>query len=59
VHTAEINLETSHKEFSEWRWMPLEQLPAAVVPFKRGVYEAVAAEFTPAIEAVISQCRQQ
>ena len=32
--------------------MPLEQLPGAVVPFKKPVYEAVLAEFGPAVEAV-------
>lgn len=49
---AEIDLATSHREFAEWRWMPLQQLPGAVVPFKAAVYEAVAAEFGPAVEAV-------
>ncbi len=35
-----------HKpEFVEWRWEPLENLPALVVPFKRQVYERVVAEF--------------
>ncbi|WIA11915.1 hypothetical protein OEZ85_011999 [Tetradesmus obliquus] len=49
---SEIDLATSHREFAEWRWMPLQQLPGAVVPFKAAVYEAVAAEFGPAVEAV-------
>ena len=35
-----------HKpEFVEWRWEELHRLPALVVPFKRGVYERVVAEF--------------
>lgn len=35
-----------HKsEFSEWRWEKLDRLPALIVPFKRKVYEEVAAEF--------------
>lgn len=29
-------------EFQEWKWMDLEQVPAAAVAFKRPVYEAVA-----------------
>ena len=35
-----------HKaEFVEWRWEPMRNLPALVVPFKRPVYERVIAEF--------------
>jgi putative (di)nucleoside polyphosphate hydrolase len=35
-----------HKpEFMDWRWEPLDNLPALVVPFKRPVYERVVAEF--------------
>jgi putative (di)nucleoside polyphosphate hydrolase len=32
-------------EFVEWRWEPLENLPALVVPFKRSTYERVVKEF--------------
>jgi putative (di)nucleoside polyphosphate hydrolase len=32
-------------EFIEWRWEELRRLPDLVVPFKRGVYERVVAEF--------------
>ena len=32
-------------EFVEWRWEPMQNLPDLVVPFKRGVYERVVAEF--------------
>jgi len=32
-------------EFMAWRWERLERLPALIVPFKRKVYEAVAAAF--------------
>jgi len=32
-------------EFSAWRWEPLQNVPELVVPFKRPVYERVAAEF--------------
>ena len=44
---ADINIATEHPEFSEWRWLPPEQLVANIVPFKQSVYEAVLAEFTP------------
>jgi putative (di)nucleoside polyphosphate hydrolase len=43
---SEIALDRdSHPEFCAWRWAKLADLPALVVPFKRQVYEAVAAEF--------------
>lgn len=48
---AEVDLATEHREFDAWRWMPLEELPGAVIPFKRQVYEAVAAEFALLIAA--------
>jgi putative (di)nucleoside polyphosphate hydrolase len=32
-------------EFSAWRWERLEKLPKLIVPFKRPVYEGVAAAF--------------
>jgi len=34
-------------EFDDWRWERFEHLPDVVVPFKRQVYEAVAAAFAP------------
>ncbi len=42
---AEIDLDTEHPEFSDWRWVPLAELPTMGVAFKRPVYEGVAAEF--------------
>jgi putative (di)nucleoside polyphosphate hydrolase len=42
----------SHQaEFSAWRWEPLENIPALVVPFKRPVYERVVAEFAKLAQA--------
>lgn len=32
-------------EFVRWRWLPVDEVPALIVPFKRPVYEAVVAEF--------------
>ena len=49
---ADIDLDAHDREFQEWRWLPPEDLPALVVPFKRAVYEAILAEFLPLIEAV-------
>lgn len=43
----EIDLDANnHPEFDAWRWVPLAEVPQLVVPFKRPVYERVAAEFT-------------
>ena len=44
---SEINLETDHQEFSEWRWLPVDDLAANIVPFKREVYERVVEAFRP------------
>ncbi|MEJ6397566.1 RNA pyrophosphohydrolase [Yoonia sp. 208BN28-4] len=41
----DINIATEHPEFSEWKWMPKDELVANIVPFKRAVYEQVLAEF--------------
>jgi putative (di)nucleoside polyphosphate hydrolase len=37
----DINIETDHPEFSEWRWLPPADLAQNIVPFKRDVYKAV------------------
>jgi len=41
----EIDLETPHQEFSEWRWIPIGDLLPLVVPFKRDIYAQVIAAF--------------
>ncbi len=33
-------------EFDAWEWKPMAELPALIVPFKRGVYDQVVAEFS-------------
>ena len=40
----QINIETDHPEFSEWCWLPADQLVDNIVPFKRDVYKAVVSE---------------
>ena len=42
---ADIDIATEHPEFKSWRWMPLDQVAAAIVAFKRPIYERVAREF--------------
>jgi len=44
---ASIDLATEHPEFDAWRWIPLAETPALVVPFKRSVYQRVAEAFAP------------
>jgi len=41
----QVNIETIEPEFSEWRWMPQDELLDYIVPFKRDIYRAVFAEF--------------
>lgn len=42
----------AHKpEFGRWRWETLDRLPALIVPFKRPVYEKVAAAFAHLVRA--------
>ncbi len=41
----QINIATAHPEFSQWKWMPKDQLVDNIVPFKREVYARVLAEF--------------
>ena len=42
---ADIDLATEHPEFDRWRWLPAQDLPRMIVPFKRALYEQVLAEF--------------
>jgi putative (di)nucleoside polyphosphate hydrolase len=42
----DISCPGGHKqEFAEWRWEPMANLPALIIPFKRPVYERVVREF--------------
>ncbi|MDW4549707.1 RNA pyrophosphohydrolase [Defluviimonas sp. D31] len=41
----QIDIATEHPEFSEWRWVTADEMLAAIVPFKRAVYEEVVAAF--------------
>ena len=40
---ADIDLKTHEPEFSDWKWLALDELPAVIVPFKRDTYAAVLA----------------
>ncbi|MFN6956129.1 MAG: RNA pyrophosphohydrolase [Acetobacteraceae bacterium] len=44
---ADIRLDTAaHPEFDAWRWVPLAEIPALIVPFKRPIYEVLARDFS-------------
>jgi len=42
---SDINIATKHPEFREWKWIPPEQLPELIVPFKREMYRRLLREF--------------
>jgi putative (di)nucleoside polyphosphate hydrolase len=44
---SEIEVETNHPEFEDWRWVDLLELTEIIIPFKRKLYEAVMCEFKP------------
>ena len=46
----EINIHTSHPEFSEWKWVQARWLVDHIVPFKRKMYEEVIKEFSGFLE---------
>ncbi|WP_022684182.1 RNA pyrophosphohydrolase [Sphingobium bisphenolivorans] len=41
----DINIQTSHPEFKEWKWIDPETLPDLIVPFKRKLYRDILQEF--------------
>ena len=53
---ADIDLAASkHPEFDAWRWVAAEALPDLIVPFKRAIYQAVLAEFTPLLTKITAE----
>lgn len=44
---GDIDLETHHPEFSDWKWVDMADVPKLIVPFKRALYEAVVKDFKP------------
>lgn len=41
----DINIQTDHPEFSEWKWVNPVELPGIIVPFKRDIYARLVDEF--------------
>lgn len=49
---SEIDLDVADKEFLEYKWTDLHDLPDGVVQFKQHVYQHVMLEFGPHIEKI-------
>jgi len=47
----DLNIETDHPEFCEWKWAEPNTLPNLIVPFKRELYAALIAEFLPFLKS--------
>jgi putative (di)nucleoside polyphosphate hydrolase len=47
---ANVNIATSHQEFSRWKWAEPAALPDMIVPFKKALYKAVLQEFIPTLK---------
>ncbi|WP_368184810.1 RNA pyrophosphohydrolase [Aestuariibius sp. HNIBRBA575] len=47
---AQVNIQTEHPEFTNWRWLPASDLIDNIVPFKREVYQQVLAAFGDRID---------
>ncbi len=42
---GDIDIDTEHPEFCEWKWLPVTELPDMIVPFKRALYEQIVDRF--------------
>lgn len=45
----EINIDKQNREFKEWKWISLEELPEVVISFKKQIYSSVVNDFSPLI----------
>lgn len=45
IDVTQMHANGAEPEFGQWRWARLADAPALVVPFRRAVYEQVAAQF--------------
>lgn len=46
----DVNIDTDHPEFRDWRWADIAELEALAVDFKRDLYRALVAEFAPYLQ---------
>lgn len=42
---SDIDIQTDHPEFRDWKWAPPESLPELIVPFKKKLYRDILQEF--------------
>jgi putative (di)nucleoside polyphosphate hydrolase len=42
---SQIDIATEHPEFDRWKWIGVDEMLAAIVPFKRTVYDEVVKSF--------------
>jgi len=47
---SDINIETDHPEFDEWRWADMSELPDMIIPFKKPLYQTLVDRFSYLIE---------
>ena len=40
----EINLDTKHPEFIDWKWLDIKKLPEVIVHFKKDIYKKIQLE---------------
>jgi putative (di)nucleoside polyphosphate hydrolase len=43
---SDIRIDTQHPEFSDWKWLGMDELLRVIVPFKREIYGKVIAAFS-------------
>ena len=41
----QVKIEQPHQEFARWQWLAADEMLAAIVPFKRAVYDEVVKSF--------------
>jgi putative (di)nucleoside polyphosphate hydrolase len=48
----DIDLDTRHPEFRDWKWVPFEQVPDLIVPFKRELYRELVETFGDVVKSL-------
>jgi putative (di)nucleoside polyphosphate hydrolase len=49
---SDIDLDTRHPEFRAWKWVPFEQVPDLIVPFKRDLYQELVEAFGDTVKSL-------
>jgi putative (di)nucleoside polyphosphate hydrolase len=49
---SDIDLDTRHPEFRAWKWVPFDQVPDLIVPFKRDLYRELVATFGDVVRRI-------